>query len=625
MVKMKSTKSALATSVCALVLCISMLAGSTFAWFTDSVTSNGNKIQAGSLNVDLELLGQDGKWNSIKESRAPLYNYNKWEPGYMDVKILKIENEGTLSLKWYAKFVSDSEISSLADVIDVYVCSSKTEALTYPVDRNLAGYTKVGTLRQFINTIETTTQGKLEAERAAYLGIALKMQETAGNEYQGLAIGPFDIQVLATQDTFEADSFDDQYDQNATYPLVATETKLTDVPMVLSAGKFDVMVPASAPAGTYAVSITNVVDSVSEDQTSLVFSLNIETTMLVTAEETLFAVSVEVGQFKNVLSVKNLGASNAAVSNVTYNNQAVTFQTSGSGVFEVVYASVGENIRVSEDGHLIGGDFKGVNPATFDPTLAAADSAYIAINYTKNGEKHYVIAERATTTLVAADDADYYVAENGNYEVTKNQSGKLWSLISGLQNQEFSTVYILPGVYNEATTIGVYSSMDIVGLGDKENIEIVRQSGSAQHLFNCSGTKEDYIQVTIRNLYLNVKVGATTKNKDVGAVQSIRRSMVKCYDLIVYKNEGYGFNNAAFYVNANNDAAGTYCDAYLYVENTVIYGKAQVVSTSYRSATPRTQYHFNYSNLTYNDGTKTYTQNGGYILNKTMAPNVWEW
>ena len=212
MTKTRSTKRALLTSALALIMCVSMLVGSTFAWFTDSVTSSGNKIQAGTLKIDLELL-EDGSWTSIKNSGKAIFNYDKWEPGYTDVKILKIENEGSLALKWMAKFISANELSKLADVIDVYV---NTSATAMPSDRNLDGYKKVGTVAEFVNTIEETTNGTLEAGETAYLGIALKMQETAGNEYQGLDLGgAFDIQIIATQYTYESDSFDNQYDANA--------------------------------------------------------------------------------------------------------------------------------------------------------------------------------------------------------------------------------------------------------------------------------------------------------------------------------------------------------------------------------------------------------------------------
>ena len=75
----------------------------------------------------------------------------------------KIENEGTLALKWKAMFISanaPAPLSDLAKVIDVYVLPSETE-LTMPADRNLADYTKVGTVAEFVNTIGETTKGGL--------------------------------------------------------------------------------------------------------------------------------------------------------------------------------------------------------------------------------------------------------------------------------------------------------------------------------------------------------------------------------------------------------------------------------------------------------------------------------
>ena len=212
----KATKRALLTSVLALLLCVSMLVGTTYAWFTDSVTSTNNKIVAGNLKIDLELLGDNG-WTSIKDNPQPLFDYENWEPGYTEVKVLQIKNEGSLALKWVAKFTSEKVLSKLADVIDVYV---STTATTYPADRDLTGYTKVGTLREFVNTIEETTKGTLEAGQSTTLAIALQMQETAGNEYQGLDLGgAFDIQIFATQYTFESDSFGPDYDENAAYSV----------------------------------------------------------------------------------------------------------------------------------------------------------------------------------------------------------------------------------------------------------------------------------------------------------------------------------------------------------------------------------------------------------------------
>ncbi len=241
MTKTRSTKRALLMSALALLMCVSMLVGSTFAWFTDSVTSAGNKIQAGTLQLDLELL-KNGTWTSIKESREPLFNNTLWEPGYTEFKILKVENEGTLALKWVAKFTSQKELSDLAKVIDVYVLPSETE-LAAPANRDLTGYTKVGTLDKFINTIGQTTYGNLTAGQKAYLGIALKMQETAGNEYQGLDLGgAFDITIFATQLTSEKDSFDINYDADAQFSGLSSGT--------LEPGQSAIEIPVTDGANT---------------------------------------------------------------------------------------------------------------------------------------------------------------------------------------------------------------------------------------------------------------------------------------------------------------------------------------------------------------------------------------
>ena len=215
-------------NVIAIVVISAILIGSTFAWFTDSVISGGNKIQSGTLKVDLELLDKEDGWVSLKDDSDPIFNYDRWEPGYTDIKILKVENEGTLALKWKAKFVSDDELSALAEVIDVYVLPSNQE-LSYPADRDLDGYSCIGTVADFVNSIETTTTGTLAAGEVAYLGIALKMRTNVGNEYQGLDLGgDFDIVIVATQLSSESDGFNNGYDEGASldYTPVANVNQL---------------------------------------------------------------------------------------------------------------------------------------------------------------------------------------------------------------------------------------------------------------------------------------------------------------------------------------------------------------------------------------------------------------
>ena len=72
----KGTKRALLMSVMSLFLCFAMLLGTTFAWFTDSVTSANNIIKSGNLDIELEYW--DGKaWKTVKGASDILSN-DRW-------------------------------------------------------------------------------------------------------------------------------------------------------------------------------------------------------------------------------------------------------------------------------------------------------------------------------------------------------------------------------------------------------------------------------------------------------------------------------------------------------------------------------------------------------------------
>ena len=208
-------------SVLLIVLCLSLCVGATYAYFTDSVTSRGNKIQAGNLKIDLELLNKETQeWNSIKTSQAPIFNYNLWEPGYTDVKLLKVENEGNLAIKWEARFIYEGQLSALANVIEVYVKTSDSE-FAYPTSRDDfdLSWKYKGTLTEFASNISNVLNGEILASESDYFGIALYMPTTVeDNTLQDQTIGEFDIQIVATQLTYEPDAFGTDYDEGARFP-----------------------------------------------------------------------------------------------------------------------------------------------------------------------------------------------------------------------------------------------------------------------------------------------------------------------------------------------------------------------------------------------------------------------
>ena len=104
MTNTKNTKRALLSSVLALFLCFAMLLGTTYAWFTDSVTSANNVIQSGNLDIELEYAkvvdGAITEWDTVA-GKDNIFDKNAlWEPGRVEVVYLKVSNLGTLALKY---------------------------------------------------------------------------------------------------------------------------------------------------------------------------------------------------------------------------------------------------------------------------------------------------------------------------------------------------------------------------------------------------------------------------------------------------------------------------------------------------------------------------------------------
>ena len=212
--KLKSKKSALLLSFTSLLLCFAMLAGSTFAWFTDTATTGVNKIQAGNLKVDLEMYDTvQNKWVSAKgktlefkkAADAPAGEKVLWEPGCIyELPKLRVINMGNLALKYTIEITGINGDAKLNDAIDWTI-----DGIT--LDNTFTSLA-VGANKEF------TIKGH--------------MKKTAGNEYQGLSINGIGITVFATQDTVEYDSYNNQYDKDAgtAHYTLAEFNALTEIP-----------------------------------------------------------------------------------------------------------------------------------------------------------------------------------------------------------------------------------------------------------------------------------------------------------------------------------------------------------------------------------------------------------
>ena len=217
-----SSKRALLLSVLSMVICVSMLIGSTFAWFTDSATASVNTIKSGNLDVELvkpeakadgtyEPLGSEAlKWVA-KDGRAQ--DKILWEPGCeYNLESFRIQNNGDLALKYKVVISGLTGNAKLLEAID-FTVSVDGDALVAK-----DGESTVSTVADLNNFEGTLKAGDVTGK----ITITGTMKTTAGNDYRGLSLEGISITVYATQLAHEFDSNRNTYDENAKYPSGVT-------------------------------------------------------------------------------------------------------------------------------------------------------------------------------------------------------------------------------------------------------------------------------------------------------------------------------------------------------------------------------------------------------------------
>ena len=228
MTNRKSTKRALLGSVMAMVLCLAMLIGATFAWFTDTTSTGVNKIQAGNLDVALEIKDASGNWVSAEGKTLDFVKAADakgeailWEPGCTyTLPELRVVNNGNLALKYKVIITGIQGSAKLNEAIE-----------------------------WTIGDVAMGAEQHLAAGESNAFTIKGHMKESAGNEYMNESIDGIAITVVATQDTVESDSFDKDYDAGAEYPVVAVANVNTNGDTVLKDKEEDHTIQVTVPAG----------------------------------------------------------------------------------------------------------------------------------------------------------------------------------------------------------------------------------------------------------------------------------------------------------------------------------------------------------------------------------------
>ena len=225
---MANTKRALLTSALAIVACVAMLIGSTFAWFTDTASTGVNKIQAGRLDVELMFSKDMVNWTKAT-ANTPLFDEDAlWEPGYTQVVYLKVINAGDLALKYELTTNSyDMERGKNADgkffYIDKFLKIGTAETESAFENRTAAIASIADSEKSMGKELRISDGWKVlnAGAESKPFAVVMYMPTTVGNEGNNVqswrhpSLKGFGLVVNATQATVESDSFDDTYDEKA--------------------------------------------------------------------------------------------------------------------------------------------------------------------------------------------------------------------------------------------------------------------------------------------------------------------------------------------------------------------------------------------------------------------------
>jgi len=365
MAKTKSTKRALIMSLLSLVICITMLIGTTYAWFTDSVTSGNNKIVSGNLDVILEYKNNwDDAWTVVNENTKIFKEGALYEPGYTEVVFLRVSNAGSLALKYNLMVDIASEKSSvnvdgkefnLSDYLQIgtytqaeYASGANYADLLMPImfgsrEAALSNVT-LAKLATSDSIVSSDTPVLVGEDTAQITALVLTMPTTVGNEANydaNVAAAPeinLGVNLVATQLMQEKDSFNNQYDKDATYPEVDTVERDDDTAEdTLSAGDVDVTVPAGADEGAYKLHVSNENQATdANNNTTVSYDITLTKDGVKVSGNIEFPVSIYVGEGLNITSVKHNGEE---IANYTYTSSTgiVSFVTKSFSPFSITY------------------------------------------------------------------------------------------------------------------------------------------------------------------------------------------------------------------------------------------------------------------------------------------------
>ena len=434
----KTTKRALLSSVMAMLICVAMLIGTTFAWFTDSASTAVNKIQAGTLDIQLldeagnSLEGETLKWvrATATADEAEFVDSEDilWEPGCTyQLQPIVIKNTGNLALKYKIVITGIQGDAELNNAIE-----------------------------WTINDTALSADHHLLAGASATLTISGHMKESAGNEYQGLSIDRIGITVVATQDTVEHDSNNNTYDENATYPV----TNSADLVAAIADATAGSVV--SLTSGTFPLPTASIVGE------GVTIAGNGAANTVVVTEATGYTLE------NDNITIKNLTVDGTAASRVNY-----------AGAINLK----GNNATIEDS--VIRGGGTGTWGASVYVNLGAGETAYIRNTKISGGFRGIFLGSQSGSVVVdeCEIDAVYPISVDGggNFTVSVSNS-KLhgWTSYAQITKATFTDTEFSRGA-SGYDVVAAYTDTTFTNCTFDSNFEVYAQVAGFNFVFdNCT-------------------------------------------------------------------------------------------------------------------------------------------
>ena len=199
---------ALALSIGALIVWCVLGTGASLAWFMESSPEINNIFHFAEFELEVSHRLTDGTWEKV-DGQTEIFNEEAlYEPGYVQVVYLKVDNKGSMPFRFYtAVNVNDANMATnvfgqqfkLQDYLKfgITVTDSETEMKNSIPDRDAAEMIADLPLHNY-----DTNTAVLQPGETSYIALVVRMPRDVGNiaNYRGNTVPTVELGITVKAD-----------------------------------------------------------------------------------------------------------------------------------------------------------------------------------------------------------------------------------------------------------------------------------------------------------------------------------------------------------------------------------------------------------------------------------------